>query len=567
MFNHFYDESEKEITNNLHTRFLLAQLLMDSFRDKLTVRDVKSALQNLPQGSDACVVAYHAAMERIFAQGEGSSKMARKILAWILCAHRPLSTLELLHALAIERGDTEIDEDNILEAGQLLTICAGLVTIDEQSDSVRFIHYTTQEYLQRNQQTWLPHAEIDIARSCTAYLSIDGLAVGPCSSEKEYISRMENYPLLGYAAANWGTHLNTLSDADHIVEDDAIFSDALNLLVNDRCLSSASQTLFMSKRKSYSRTAIAKEGEGLLGCHWIAYFGLLTLFRIWTTQKLKLDESDFFGRTPLSWAAESGQEALVRQLLSFGQVCADSKDTAGRTPLFWSAKSGQTDVTKLWIDSGRVNVNSTDDNGLTPLSWAARYGRAEIVELLLGTGIVRVEREDKHSRTALYWAAKYQYEAVYKLLLNADKTNHDADSDYEAASYRLASKTKTSNNSKASTKSCRDTFDTLVAGRIVEASWVTCSSVAMATNLPTAAVCAGLLDNDCWLYQSACQTLLDVLASMPAVTVLTTAGMPARGCRSSQGTRLEDDDCDGAPASGGRLRGRSGQKLKTTSEC
>jgi hypothetical protein len=228
------------------------------------------------------------------------------------------------------------------------------VTIDEQSDSVRFIHYTTQEYLQRNQQTWLPHAEIDIARSCTAYLSIDGLAVGPCSSEKEYISRMENYPLLGYAAANWGTHLNTLSDTDHIVEDDAIFSDALDLLVNDRCLSSASQTLFLSKRKSYSRTAIAKEGEGFLGCHWIAYFGLLTLFRIWTTQKLKLDESDFFGRTPLSWAAESGQEALVRQLLSFGQVCADSKDTAGRTPLFWSAKSGQTDVTKLWIDSGRV---------------------------------------------------------------------------------------------------------------------------------------------------------------------------------------------------------------------
>jgi hypothetical protein len=57
MLNHFYDWSEKEITDNLRTRFLLAQLLMDSFRDKLTVRDVKSALQNLPQGSDAYDVA------------------------------------------------------------------------------------------------------------------------------------------------------------------------------------------------------------------------------------------------------------------------------------------------------------------------------------------------------------------------------------------------------------------------------------------------------------------------------------------------------------------------------
>jgi hypothetical protein len=150
MLNHSDKRPEKEITDDTRTRFLLAQLLMDSFRDKLTIRDVKSALQKLPQGSDAYDVAYHAAMERIFAQGEGSSKMAKKILAWILCARRPLSTLELLHALAVEPGDNEVDEDNILETEQLLTICAGLVTIDEQSDNVRFIHYTTQEYLQRH---------------------------------------------------------------------------------------------------------------------------------------------------------------------------------------------------------------------------------------------------------------------------------------------------------------------------------------------------------------------------------------------------------------------------------
>jgi hypothetical protein len=171
MLNHSYDRPEKEITDDIRTRFLLAQLLMDSFREKLTVRDVKSALQGLPRGSDAYDVASHAAMERIFAQGEGSGRMAKKILAWILRAHRPLSTLELLHALAVEPGDTKVEEDNVLEAEQLLTLCSGLVTIDEQSDSVRFIHYTTQEYLQRNQQTWLPYAKIEITRSCTAYLS------------------------------------------------------------------------------------------------------------------------------------------------------------------------------------------------------------------------------------------------------------------------------------------------------------------------------------------------------------------------------------------------------------
>lgn len=200
MLNYFYNCLQKQITDDIRTRFLLAQLLMDSFRDKLTVKDVKSALRKSPRGSDVYDVAYHAAMERISTQGKGSSDMAKKILAWILCAHRPLSTLELLYALAIEPGDKEIDEDNILDTEQLLTICAGLVTIDEQSDSVRFIHYTTQEYLQRNQSTWLPLANTEIARSCTAYLSIDGLLVGPCASEEDYKSRLKEFVLLEYAA-------------------------------------------------------------------------------------------------------------------------------------------------------------------------------------------------------------------------------------------------------------------------------------------------------------------------------------------------------------------------------
>jgi hypothetical protein len=67
MSNRFSNESQKKITDEIFTRFLLAQLLMDSFQDKLTVRDVKFALRNLPQGSDAYDVTYHAAMERIFA--------------------------------------------------------------------------------------------------------------------------------------------------------------------------------------------------------------------------------------------------------------------------------------------------------------------------------------------------------------------------------------------------------------------------------------------------------------------------------------------------------------------
>jgi ankyrin repeat protein len=356
---------------------------MDSFRDKLTVRDVRSALRNLPQGSSVYDVAYHAAMERVFAQGEGSSRMAQKILAWILCAHRPLSTLELLHALAIEPGDTDIDQDNILETEQILTICAGLVTIDEQSDNVRFIHYTTQEYLQRNRQTWLPHAEIEIVRSCTAYLSIDGLAVGPCSSQEDYEQRLKGFALLSYAAVYWGPHWNQLIGTGYVAALDEVTTDALLLLLDSKHLSAISQALFMSERWRWSSAAVREEGEGFSGSHWIARFGLLPLLEQLMDKGHDLEQRDISRRTPLSWAAENGHGATVKQLLDTGKVDVDSKDDYGQTPLSWAARNGEEATVKQLLDTGKVDVDSKDKHGRTPLSHAAQSGNKEGAILLL----------------------------------------------------------------------------------------------------------------------------------------------------------------------------------------
>jgi hypothetical protein len=83
------------------SRFLLAQLHLDSLMGKTTESDVRTALESLPTGSDAYDQAYEDAMERITAQGADGEMLAKQVLSWITCAKRPLITAELQHALAV----------------------------------------------------------------------------------------------------------------------------------------------------------------------------------------------------------------------------------------------------------------------------------------------------------------------------------------------------------------------------------------------------------------------------------------------------------------------------------
>ena len=63
---------------------------------------LKNALNSLSHGEAAYCQAYEDAMERIRSQSPEYRNLANQVLSWIICAKRPLTVVQLRHALAVE---------------------------------------------------------------------------------------------------------------------------------------------------------------------------------------------------------------------------------------------------------------------------------------------------------------------------------------------------------------------------------------------------------------------------------------------------------------------------------
>jgi hypothetical protein len=76
-------------------------------------------------------------------------------------------------ALAIEPGSKELDNDNMTDIVIILSVCAGLVIIEEHSSLVRLVHFTAQNYLDRIQTEKFPDAHFQITQSLLTYLQFE----------------------------------------------------------------------------------------------------------------------------------------------------------------------------------------------------------------------------------------------------------------------------------------------------------------------------------------------------------------------------------------------------------
>ena len=432
-------------------RFLLAQLHMDSLRDKTSAKLAKKALETLPKGSNALDLAYDGAMQRVEDQMEGFRLRAKQLLGWLTYSERLMTVKEVQHALAIEPGTPEFDEDSLDDIDEVLGFCAGLVIIDEETQIIRLVHYTTQEYFRRNGGKILASAQQENAISCLTYLLYEefgaGWVVGEVGQEersggdedqdtiriedededededeelKFVKARIHKYPFLKYAARYWASHAKTC-------EQQNVKELTMSFMKDDSRVSSAGQVMLALDRCLYREdinNTISR--SPLSAMHIIAYLGYEEMISELLNHGFEADVKDSTHRTPLWWAALQGHEAVVDLLLLQNRVNVNSRglvyskwrgQVSTKTPLGIAAMWGRDRVVNLLIQREDVDVNFPDEDGISPLSRAIEGQHSAVVELLLTRKDIEVNSRDQFGQTPLSFAAMNGQENIIKQLL------------------------------------------------------------------------------------------------------------------------------------------------------
>jgi ankyrin repeat protein len=431
--------------------------------------DVREALKALMKSPDKISTVYEGAIIRIDSQNPDDCKTAHRVLSWIVHAKRLLTCQELQHALAVRIGSRELQEEYIFrDLEEIVALCAGLVVINEESNTVQLMHDTTRMYFEdrTHQPDWIRTAQVAIAQNCLTYLSFDAFKTGLCPTDEEFKAQLQPYPLYDYAARNWGHHARAASTEvkepimgflesgarvpassqpmiasgncdDYRQEVPRQAADTLQQLILDfleqgsklqasfRVVISALPLDFFFPLQNTSQHT-QNSTFGIQALHVTAYFGLATLTETLLKSGKDIECKDVRGWTPLRWAAIGDSYKTVQFLIDM-HVNVDSKDLIGQSTLCWTLGSRLTESRY----SGPVTISNNARLLLgSPVFWksGASFETAlpketqprtsnEIIKLLVHKTSDIDATRDSDGRTALSIAAENWQWSIVELLM------------------------------------------------------------------------------------------------------------------------------------------------------
>lgn len=436
----------RTVVNENGGMFLLAKFNMDTLTSKLRAGDVMAALEVLPNELDGT---FKDAMSRIADLSLNHREITMDFLRWVVFAEEPLHVVAIEHAIAVTESDDDINQDYIIQASVLASMCAGLVQFDE-SDCVRLVHYSAQDFFRRNWEQYFPQGRDKLASVCLTYLLFEPFRMGACSGSSElteFENRVEKYPLLGYAAKNWGKHLVQTSRDD-------LWERARRLLHDQGCFATLTQALWYLDNDGQSSWT-GKDGSSEL--HLASHLGLTKLVAELVEEGVNPDIKDANGVTPLVLAAVQGNVNVAKFLIEAGasvnsvdntgcsvlykatdlyqvafvQLLVEQEDIdvniahprqSDFTPLIRAAFDGFAEIVKLLVSVPQLEINKSGSEpaGATALIYAATAGTLDCVKILLSQPNVEIDLQDERGASALIYAAENGYTEIVEALLERD---------------------------------------------------------------------------------------------------------------------------------------------------
>lgn len=358
-----------------------------------TLGEIEDSLASL---SSSLPDAFQQTIERIQRLPESRSRLGIQSLMWICHSRQPISVAELSDALAVQPGQKELRPKYRPSARILLECCQGLVSVDEESDTVRLAHKAIQEFLLEYGLRLFGNPDIQIASICFTYLSLDPFRrLGPLTDSKSIQAQIDAAPLLPYASMYAAVH------ARQVQNDEDTQRLVLAFLSVSEAVGWANQVYQFSRglRKEYWAT---DECKSITALHVACRFGLeIIVRRLLEMHNFSINVATKMGTTPLITAASGGHLSIVRLLLNNGADIfaqnwyGDALDCA--------AESGNCEVIRELVSWG-MSPTVTSPFSRGPLSCTFDRDRAAAFLTLVELGAELFPRNQGTSPGELHYA-------------------------------------------------------------------------------------------------------------------------------------------------------------------
>lgn len=251
----------------------------------------------------------------------------------------------------------------------ILDACQNLIVYDEKLDTVRFAHFSVQEYLRRH-----PEFGTEIGHKRMAEICLKSFTY-------EYDTEVERlylpYDLRRYTTFHWASHVR-LSGLQGV----------------EVCMA------FFNHSAAYDRWIAMRAKELGLGIPSIPSL-------LWVACK--------YGLQPIV-------ELLLQDMspMSIGSPCVEYEEI---TPLMCATTGNQIEIARMLLAVEGVNVNQQGSGEATPLWRAAEGGHVEIVRMLLAVEEMDLNKSDSSGDTPLLIALRSRHRTITRLLRQALEPN------------------------------------------------------------------------------------------------------------------------------------------------